>query len=63
VRQLFFSDFFHCRVEIFTFGDECTSLEPRILAFCDTFGYTCAQKIGMHRDNDAQRTLALLLFP
>jgi hypothetical protein len=40
VRQLFFSDFFHCRVEIFTFGDDCTSLEPLILAFYFTFGYT-----------------------
>jgi hypothetical protein len=44
VRQLFFSDFLHCRVETFTFGDACTSLEPLILAFCFTFGYTYAQK-------------------
>ena len=44
VRQLFFSDFLHCRVETFTFGDDCTSLEPAILAFCFTFGYTFTQK-------------------
>jgi hypothetical protein len=44
VRQLFFSDFLHCRVETFTFGYDCTLLEPRILAFCFTFGYTFARK-------------------
>jgi len=50
VRQHFFSDFLHRRLRIFTFGDNCTSVEPLILAFCFTFGYTFTKKNRTRRN-------------